>query len=242
MPYATVADLRAQGVPASIVDATIQEAIDLWSQFVDRACRQFFEARSLTVDLDGNDSHILHLPFPVISVTSLFTNGNFTTALDAARYTVYNGRTTGGQDDRKNPKIRLVTSASSIYEVPRHFLTSPAFVKGNRNQRIVGSFGYTESDGTTPLLIKRAVMKLAVKQLKDGSTLWKELDSPTVPAGGVMSETTDGHTITYDAFRVNPSKPGLTGITGDQEVDRILDLYRAPLAMAVPGSISVFKG
>jgi hypothetical protein len=242
MPYATVTDLRAEGVPTEIADAQIQPAIDRWSQFIDRACRQFFEAKTLTVDLDGNDSHILFLPFPIISVTSLYLNGQFTTALGTSSYTVYNGRTTGGQDDRKNPKIRLVRASSSIYEVPRLNPHGPVFLKGNRNQRIVGSFGYTESDGSTPLLIKRAVMKLTVKSLKNGAGLWDELENPPVPGGGVMSETTDGHTITYDAFRINPSRPGLSGITGDQEVDRILDLYKAPLAMSVPCSVDSFKG
>lgn len=235
MAYATVTDARNEGVPATIVDGTIQAALDTWSQFIDRACRQFFESRNATIDINGNDSRILFLPVPVITVTSLFTNANFTTALPTTDYKVYAER---GPvvDNRKNPKIELTNPGQGIYDLPR--TQFGMFLRGTQNQRVIGAFGYTESDGTTPKLIKRAVLKLALRQLMNGGPtggLWNEINKNT-SSGKIMSETTDGHTVTYDAFRINPSNPGLSGITGDQEVDRIIDMYRAPIAMGVPGS------
>lgn len=146
MSYATVADALDEGVPTAIPDSTIQQELDTWSQFIDRACRQWFEPRSYTFDCDGNDSNRLFFPVPIISVTALYVNGDFTNVLDPARYRVYNSRNMA-QDDRRNPKIALTPNGMTIFSGPpigAWGAPGPCFLRGIRNQRVVGTFGYTE--------------------------------------------------------------------------------------------------
>lgn len=242
MAYATIEDVRGEGIEDPPADDVIQTSIDTWTAFIERVTRQFFEPRTATVDLDGQDSHTLHLPVPIISVTSLFANGDFVNAVPTSKYVVYNGRGAPA-DDRQNPRIKLVQSVDNIFHVGHRSRFGTVFLRGMKNQRIVGSWGYTESDGSTPKLIKRALLKLVVRDLlAQGSVgLSASVETPGAP-GAVMSETTDGHTIMY----VNPlnklTRPGTNAVTGDAEVDHILSQYRAPIGMAVPGSDSWFMG
>lgn len=231
--YATLADARAEGVPTTIIDSVVQAKLDQWSQFVDEATKQWFEPRAVTLMLDGNNSRTLFLPVPIITVTALYMNSDFTNVISPNLYAVYN-RQDAARDDRRNPMIKLAGSGLGVFDAA-DFRRGMAFCIGEQNQKVVGTFGFTESDGSTPKLIKRAVLKLAIKELQGGGgTLWNQVGNGGPAAGGgvVASETTDGHTISYNAFSIAPSKPGLNGITNDPEVDRILDMYRAPLKIA----------
>jgi hypothetical protein len=228
MPYATVADARAEGVPVSIVDATIQTQLDRWSKFIDEATHQWFEPRTLSLLLDGNDSRTLFLPVPIISLTSLFMNANFTTAVSPALYAVYSSQT-ALRDDRRNPMIKLAQSGLGVFDAA-DFRMGSMFVAGAQNQQLNGSFGFVEADGTTPALIKRAVLKLSIKELiAGGGKLWNQVSNGPFTQGTVTSETTDGHSITYNAFQYKPIAAGLNGITNDAEVDNIIVMYRSPL-------------
>jgi hypothetical protein len=234
--YSDISSMRAQGLSSSLyADGAVTTALALATQYIDRATRQWFESRTLTALLDGNDSDRLFLPVPVISVSGLWINNRFETqeALPTTDYAVYNGR--GLPDDRKNPKIGLISQRRSIYQVPALQDGRRIFMKGHKNQKITGAFGYTESDGTTPLLIKRACEKMALRfvaqlaadgQAQDGSG----------SSGAVIGEMTDGHMIQY-AMPASIGIPGATfGISKDAEVEQILQAYRAPVAIAVPGS------
>lgn len=225
MAYATVADARAEGVPNTILDAAIQAQIDIWSQFIDKACRQWFESRAVTLDLDGTDARVLFLPVPIISLTSLFVNSDFTTALPTTHYKVYSHQTQL-RDDRRNPRIEMASSDLNIFSPNRYSV----FVAGTQNQRLVGNFGFVESDGSTPKLIKRAVLKLAIKHLAASPNgLWNEVAAGNPSVGSVASESTDGHSISYNAFSIKPTVPGLNGITNDPEVDNIIKMYKGPI-------------
>jgi hypothetical protein len=102
------------------------------------------------------------------------------------------------------------------------------FVQGRQNQRVVGAFGYVEPDGSTPKLITRAVQKMVVKTLSASNPL-----SPSPgPAGPLIGETTDGHTVRYASMMAG-RKLGTIGITGDAEVEAIIQMYRSAPAMAV---------
>jgi hypothetical protein len=77
-PYATVADLRAEGVDAaSVPDARAQELILLASRLIDRLTGQWFFPRRETLRLDGDGSAILHHPalVPILDVHRLAVNG-----------------------------------------------------------------------------------------------------------------------------------------------------------------------
>ncbi len=232
MGYVTVAEARAEGIPTPPSDVKLQTAIDEWSAFVDKACRQWFDSRSLTIYLDGTDCDSLWLPIPIITLTQLFVNGDFTNAVDLALYNIHNARDI--PDDRTNPRV-TVNRPSDVADLFTRVVFGEAvrFLKGNRNQKLVGTFGFTDAGGVTPPAIKRAVMKLISKSLSPlyagglGST-------PLVP-GPVKSEKTDGHSIEYGIS--GSGATGFLAITGDAEVDAILRLYRAPLAMGVPVTV-----
>lgn len=241
MAYATLAEVRAEGMTSVMAsDARVTAALDLWTQFIERATRNFFELRSCTFDLDGTDSSTLFLPVPIVSLSQLFVNDDFANVVDPKHYEVYNSREKP-RDDRWNPKIVLVRHGN-IYAPPRTFW-GPVFTRGRRNQRVIGTFGFTEPDGSTPLLIKRALLKLVIRGLlSEGTTgLVDAINNPR-PVGGILSETTDGHSITYDAGQTKATRVGWSSITNDPEVDKILAMYKAPMAMAVPGSDQWYRG
>lgn len=228
--YATLAEVRAAGIAeATADDATVIAAIIQWSQFIDRACRQWFEPRYLDGKIDGNGTRVLWLMAPIIGVDELYMNGDFDNAVNSDAYEVYNNLGSGLKDDRRNPKIAISDQYTStdLYRRLAHG-SDLTFADGRKNQQIKGTFGYVEQDGSTPGLIRRAVLKMVVKQLGAASPL----SPPPAPAGPVIGETTDGHTIRY-ASMVGGRKIGTAGITGDSEVEGIIQLYRAPRAIEV---------
>lgn len=232
MAYVTVEDVRAVGVPDPPTDEEVEAKILLWSQLVDRITRQFFEPRDGTYETDGNDSSVMFLPIPIITCTAVYANDDFTTPVSSDRYRVYNSR---GPitDDRKNPKISLHGSGDIFTSTPRY---RSIFAKGSRNQRVVGTWGYTESDGSTPAAIKHAVLKLVRRDLMAGVGTTPGTP-PDPPVGGVViMEITDGHTIQYANTSPVTGRPGTSACTGDIEVDKILELYKGPIILASPGS------
>lgn len=228
--YVSVAEMRTEGVPSSILDAKIIAALTMWQAVIERICRQHFDVRSATLDIDGTESNMLHLPVPIISVTSLYINNDFVTVQPTTMYKAYTSRGPVG-DDRKNPKITLIAEQQSIFSPS----SSRVFSKGKMNQRIVGSWGYTEPDGTTPEPIKYALKKLAIKQLKAGGSTGMWQGASVVTAAGPMTqEVTDGHSMTYANMFQNIVKPGTIGLTGDAQVDAILVLYKGPIIVKAP--------
>jgi hypothetical protein len=225
--YATLAEIRAAGVDETQADdATVIASIALWQQFIDEATGQWFYSKDLDFKIDGTDAAVIWLKPPIISVSALYVNGDFTTALNSDYYVVYNNLGDGVRDDRKDPKITSSNLGSD--DLFTRMGWGGKFVRGRQNQRIVGSFGYVEPDGSTPKLIKRAVQKMVVKTLQDSSPL-----SPTPgPAGPIIGETTDGHTVRYASMMAG-RKLGTIGITGDAEVEAIIQMYRSVPAMAV---------
>lgn len=235
--YITVADVRAAGIDSTIAsDTTVETAILINQQFIERVTRQWFNERTLTLQMDGNGADTLFLPVPIIEVTELYTNDNVNVR-DPATYRVYNGRFF--PDDRKNPRIKLIRSStdSDIFSDPFRSSRPATFIKGWQNQKIVGSFGYVEADGSTPELIKRALLKLVIEKLTNpvyvpaGSV--PPAPPPPGPVGSVIRETTDGHTIQYTFVKFGDTRAGVSGYTMDREVLTILDLYKAPIGVAV---------
>lgn len=244
MGYVTVAEVRAQGLSDATAypDPMIQTAIDLASAYIDKATRQWFTNKSMTILLDGQDSARLFLPIPIVSVSELYINARFdpSQVLPAADYIVYNGRSF--PDDRKNPKIQLNRVRTSIYQGPPFNGAGRLFVKAPRNTKIVGVFGYTEADDTTPLMIKRATMKMTLRFVETLAPNGTGTGAAAFNSGILIGESTDGHFIQF-ALPSNVGIRGATfGISKDPEVEQIILLYKAPLAIAVPGNFSYSTG
>lgn len=235
--YISVADVRAAGVTDPPDDATIFSSIMLWQQVLERATRQWFRPITVELYLDGTDSDTLFLPVPIISLETLKLNGD-DTALEARRYRVYNGRLL--PDDRKNPKISLIDNFGyerDIYTAPDRTRRS-RFHKGRQNQYLKGVFGYVEADGSTPALIKRALLKLVIGDLSAPLVPSAGITPPPITAGIVREEVTDGHSIKFDVAGgdIKPRAPGLSGLINDPEVQMIVRLYKSPIGMATPAN------
>lgn len=227
--YASIEEARAGGVAAAptVTDSTIRKSLKMWSQFLDKVCRQWFEPRELEHKVDGSGARTLWLMLPIIGVDEFYMNADFTNQLSTDWYEVYNNLGDGLRDDRRNPRIGLsdVEGSDTIFTATSR---QDIFIRGKKNQQIKGTFGFVELDGQPPALINRAVLKLVVRELTADSSL-----SPSTGVSGpVTSETTDGHTIRY-ASTVGGRKIGTIGITGDPEVEAIIIQYRGPKAMAV---------
>lgn len=235
--YISVADVRAEGITvAQASDAKVLSYIGMYQQFLERACRQWFVPRSLTFEVDGNDSDTLFFGVPIISLEYLKINGD-TNALDPTYYRIYNGN--NYPDDRGNPCVKLTAGEErNIFACPSG-IGPRKFRRGRKNQSLKGIFGYTERDGSTPSLIKRATLKTVCSKIQESLVS----PNPLPPIlGSVVSESTDGHSISYGylAGGFKPKRPGLSGIFCDPEVLDIIKLYRAPIGIASPSSPSYY--
>lgn len=240
--YISVQDVRDAGLSAEdYPEAQVVAAIELWQRVIERSCRQWFNARTMTFQVDGNDSDTLFFGVPIISIDYLKIN-NSDSELDTSLYRVYSGNTY--PDDRGNPCIKLVQSseACDIYTRPVTYGRF-RFLKGRQNQEIKGTFGYVESDGKTPKPIARALLILVCQKLVT-SFVPESSDGNTIQPGivSVTSETTDGHSISYGSVlsSYKARRPGLSGLIQSPEVLDILKLYRAPLGIASPSNWSYY--
>lgn len=231
--YISVDDVRNAGLlEADHSDADVIAAIEMWQQFLERACRQWFNARSMIFQVDGTDSDTLHFGVPIITIDYLKINDR-TDEFDPELYRVYSGNKY--PDDRGNPRIKLVAPY-----VRRDIFVSygdgrTKFRKGRLNQEIKGTFGYLESDGSTPKMISRALLKTVIAKLTTPVYSPSGTAPPSI-LGMVLKEKTDGHSIEYGTpgGEVSKRRPGLSGIIQDPEVLDIIKLYKAPIGIATP--------
>jgi len=240
--YISLSDVRAEGLDSTVADdAKVMAAIELWQAIIERACRQWFNPRTLILKADGTDSDALHFGVPIIDIEYLKLN-NSSDELDTGLYRVYNSRSY--PDDRRNPRIKLIGSErADIYTAP--LCSRLRFAKGRQNQEIKGTFGFTEEDGSTPLPIKRALLLLVIEKLTKppypGSSTTV---TPPAIIGGIIEEQTDEHRIRYGGAasttgKISDRRPGLSGITANQEILDIIKLYRAPIGIATPAHTSL---
>lgn len=241
--YCTVQDIRDEGITETMAsDAKVLSYIVTWQQFIDRACRQWFVPKPLTILTDGNDGDTLWFGIPIIELDYLKLNGS-TAELSTDHYLVYSSRSY--PDDRRNPRIKLIAPQlhRDIYTAPLTY-GQLKFHRGHQNQEIKGTFGFVEEDGSVPDLIKRALCKLVVEKLSHpiyvppGET--PGVPSPPPILGPLISEKTDGHERKWASSggAVSKQAPGLAGLTDDQEILDIIRLYRAPLGVATPAGWS----
>lgn len=208
-----------KGVPAdSALDSLILQA----QAFIDRHTRQWFNARAGVVKRMGNNSSLMQLPVAIISVSQIILNGN-QPPLDLAGALIGTGRFIS--DDRRNPRIILRRANLDIFALePRVFLKE-------RITEITGVFGFLEEDGSTPLLIQRATLKLAILRMMNTAGASAAASASSGDRGPVESEKTDIHEISYFDPRASTgsSTSDGTGLSGDDEVDDIIASYKGPI-------------
>ena len=221
--YATYVECQAEGLPAAITSTRCKVLLDRANELIEYITGNFFREVSGTFTFDGNNSHILMLPNPILSVTSLKIN-NSTVALDTDYYRVWNGRHKP-TDDRRNPRIELrnVSSSSSIYTLG---ISDQKFYKG-MDQVIVGKFGYLESDESVPRVVNESAIVLVMTMAE---TLYPKFYGRLGQVvGPIVRERTDDHELEWrTSVRDIPNY-----IVPKYVEDRLMQV-RSPIAVAVP--------
>lgn len=202
MAYCTIEEIRAEGItPERASDPRLAMLIELATAYIDGITRQWFEPRALTITLDGNGGQMLYLPVFAIEVTSVRIDGQAITD-----YQVYNRFF---PDDRRNPRI----------------YREAGWPKGRQNIAIEGTWGYVDKVGTeyrTPLLIKQVAKRLVIREIP---LLGDAEGQEERKRARIVSETTDGHSYTLERLA------GTLDLTGDPDIDGVLALFRAPIAI-----------
>ncbi len=204
--YASVADLRAEGVtPAVASDARLEALLTEASAFIEQVTGWFFEPRALTLRLDGRDTPSIEPPVPVLRLDALLVD-DATLSLDADDLLVVGAPVAPG------------------FDAPRFTLRrGRVFARGAGNVEAVGIWGYTEPDGTpfgrTPLAIRRVAMQLAVRML----TKVGDADGASTAAWRLIEERTRDQSYRLAA----PLGLGVV-FTGDPEIDQVVARYRRP--------------
>jgi hypothetical protein len=204
--YCMLQDLRDEGfAPEAVTDARLARAIALASRTIERITGRFFEPRRQRIELDGRGSSELLLDEPIIAIERIEIGGGG----PVSGATAYNRHITQGlmlPDDRQNPRIHL------------------GFPCGARNVRVTGLFGYTEPDGsptgTTPLLIREACKRLAVREIPLLADTDRREDARQ--RYRILQERTREQSYTLDKL----AHPG--ALTGDPDIDDILVQFMRP--------------
>ncbi len=236
LSYATIADMRDEGVPTSVADALLAKRLLLASRFVEAATKRFFYPKAMTITVDGRGGPKVLLDDPIISVSEVLFDTTpwapSATMIDLDMLRVYNRHLTEGllsPDDRNNPKIEIFTPAAMLnhYGAARTY-TSLVFPRGQRNVTITGVFGYTDPDGTatgkTPDLIVHVTKLLVMRELDKMSKTAARFDRHA--RHRLTSERTRDQAYTLEGLGTAKGY-----FTGDPEIDNILAYYQRPPAL-----------
>lgn len=218
--YVTEAEVRAEGATAS--PDRINARIEKWEAIVERVTGNFFRVLDPgALVFDGNNMGTLFFSAPLIEVTSIKINSE-TVATSTDQYRAFTSRTPP-RDDRNNPRIELTPTGN----VSPIFRSCPStFLKGY-DQVIHAKWGFVDDDITpgtykTPRPIKDAVIQLVILDLEG------YMESGSAGGRVVASETTDGHSVTYQAQTGKE-----WALIPDQVMD-VLKLFRRPWKITMP--------
>lgn len=206
------------------LEAYIKQAM----AFIDRHTRQWFNARTFDdtkpVLMEGNNSTVLFFPVPILEIHSIRKEVG-SEVLDSNFYQVFNGR--DFPDDRRNPMIKLRQEDDDVL-----FVSSGKWMRGVRAV-ITGIFGFLEADGSTPLLIQRATLKLALIYASKSLGEIAAAAAESGDLGPIKREKTDLHEIEYFDARTG-GKDSIndgSGLSGDDEIDDVIAAYKGPIVI-----------
>ena len=228
--YLSIQDVRDEGIAVgTLSNARAYDLILQVHQLIEKLTRQPFRPVYLTMDFDGNGADLAQFPVPIIGVESIRLNRSSQDEA-TANFKVYNGRQ-APNDDRRNPKIAMIGQMDSTNFYVRAGMLEEGrlrFLPGRKNQRIVGAFGYLEQDGTAPKAIGNAALRMvAFNAAQLGTT-----GAPSLIAGPIQSETTDRHSVSYQASA--KSFVLEDGLYVDPVVQSILRRYRSAVDIDSP--------
>lgn len=238
--YISPTQIRDEGISTTTLpDARMLKLIIRAQQYVERQCRTTFRPVAQQLRLDGQGGDSMFLAMAIIGIEFVRLNSS-DGVLSPQTYRVYNHSALEEvpgwlpQDYRFNPKIglRSITDITSIFGNTSGTL-NPRFNRGKQNQIAKGVFGFVEADGSTPDLIRDAMLMLVVNtttQITTGS-------SGGGPAGPIVRERTDRHEVEY-------GDPGAgagldSALATDPKVEEILAMYRAPFGIGAPANAAL---
>lgn len=214
--------LKAASLPKAQAEELILDAM----QFIDDQTGQFFNKRSGTFQIEGENSPTMFFPVPIIEITSLVINSTDTELFEGEDkdFFAFKGRRQP-TDDRRNPRIKLnvgrgrdsiFTGSISNRVFAKHSLTT-----------IEGAFGFLEADGTTPRPIKKATKILVIQQLNKPIAT----SAGSGDTGPLKKIKVDLHEKEF--FEPTSNKEaGSQVISGSEEVDEIMAKYRTPIRIS----------
>lgn len=222
--YVEVSDLTAEGVSGS--PALLSSRIAKWEALVEAYTQQVFrEISPGELVFDGNDSKLLHFSLPLVSVSSVVINDTVTLA--STQYRAHIGRQVP-KDDRKNPKLELLSNRSrSVFVTP----SAGIFIKG-MDQKITATWGYLDENGNCPEPVKQAIIEIVCLDLDNYFDKGQDQDGIVITP--MRRERTDGHEIEYQ--QTEQLKVLFSHLPG--HIQSILAMYRKPLQIAVPGNVN----
>lgn len=222
MAVVSIQDIRDKGIDVAIADDdAVQDAIDESEEIFNTETGQFFEPVAATMVLDGDDTNSFFLSIPVISVDSI-TDGFRSETLDPADYHVYSGRQLGINDDRRNPKI--------------FGKNGTVFQYGPGRWSIVGTFGFTEPDGSAPRQVKSAIITLVIDNILtpviEPAQELPQINEGLLGVGPITEETTDDHKQKYAYLRNPASWDPYEAVSRHPKVRRAIKNFRAPFGIS----------
>lgn len=219
MAYILPQDLYVDGVSEDEFDElTVEDAILLATQYIERVCGQFFEPREDVRLYDGSGTKRLVFDVPLLrldSVEWLFTGNNWSNVYDQNTWRLYSRI----PQDQHYPKLEIYSARDNIQTS-----VFGVFPQGALNIRVGGLWGFVENTGNqatpvyaVPKLIQKACKILAVAWMDtvgDGSLV------EVLRSYGKIEEHTRHHSYKLSEAM---SAGDLTGIPA---VDQVLRRYR----------------
>lgn len=179
--YATISDVRAEGVGDSIPDRRILEILARACDRLDEWTGRVFWPIWKQVAVDGSDQRILVFGEPIIALEQvLLTDG--VTSVEPGAFTVYNRHLTGMvvPDDRENPRIEYRSDwwsrrlTGNTYGYPSMLIDAQWGGRSSQAIQVKGVFGYTEPDGSpaggVPSLAREVVVLMTLRELPKQNT------------------------------------------------------------------------
>lgn len=218
--YATVQDLRDEGLAVTVTDAQAQAAIVRASRYVEFFTQRSFGPTYRVLEIDGTGARALLFNEPIVAIDNIIITFDSvvevtTQPTELSSLKIYNRHLTQGlvdPDDRANPKITFIGDVSWP-NVRTMFGEGVLWPSGVRNIQVTGLFGYTEADGSytgaTPALVTEATKMLVFENLAPFATGGMETRGP------ITKERTRDQEVDYAALRV-------TGMTGVRAIDVLL--------------------
>ncbi len=207
--YASVADLRAEGVaPEMATDERLAGTLAEASAVIDRVTGWFFEPRTMSLQLDGRGTPAMEPPVPPIRIDRVSVGG---VPFELGEFDVEGAPV---QPWFVAPSLRLKRGI--------------CFPRAVGNVLVEGVWGYTEADGTemgrTPFPIRRATMLLALTLI------------PRIGDGDGGAEVRNRWRLVEErtrdqSYRLAPVDQLVEPMTGDAVVDQLVARYRRPTGL-----------